>query len=240
MIQQYSRLRVADNSGAKTISCIGVPGGSGRKYAWLGDIVVAFGEGSRARVECAERRGRQSGYRADDQEPSQAGRLAYTIRRQRGGAGKRRPDAAWDAHIRARGARVARQELHANRVPGAGGTLIMNSGRLRPDDMVIVTKGRDRGKTGRVQQVFPKEGKLLVEGVNVAMRHTKPTQGIRQGGHHPEGNAGPDKQRDADMPVHKRAYASGLYTTCGRNQGASLQEERRNNRVRGTASEYAE
>ena len=41
MIQQYSRLRVADNSGAKTISCIGVPGGSGRKYAWLGDIVVA-------------------------------------------------------------------------------------------------------------------------------------------------------------------------------------------------------
>lgn len=58
----------------------------------------------------------------------------------------------------------------------------MNSGRLRPDDMVIVTKGRDRGKTGRVQQIFPKEGKILVEGVNVAMRHTKPTQGIRQGG----------------------------------------------------------
>ena len=41
MIQQYSRLRVTDNSGAKTISCIGVPGGSGRKYAWLGDIIVA-------------------------------------------------------------------------------------------------------------------------------------------------------------------------------------------------------
>jgi large subunit ribosomal protein L14 len=41
MIQQYSRLRVADNSGAKTISCIGVPGGSGRKYAWVGDIIVA-------------------------------------------------------------------------------------------------------------------------------------------------------------------------------------------------------
>lgn len=41
MIQQYSRLRVADNSGAKTISCIGVPGGSGRKYAWLGDVIVA-------------------------------------------------------------------------------------------------------------------------------------------------------------------------------------------------------
>lgn len=34
-------MRVADNSGAKTISCIGIPGGSGRRYAWLGDVVVA-------------------------------------------------------------------------------------------------------------------------------------------------------------------------------------------------------
>ena len=41
MIQIYTRLRVADNSGAKIISCIGIPGGSGRKYAWLGDVIVA-------------------------------------------------------------------------------------------------------------------------------------------------------------------------------------------------------
>ncbi len=54
--------------------------------------------------------------------------------------------------------------------------------RVRPDDTVIITKGRDRGKTGRVQQVFPKQGKLLVEGINIALRHTKPTQGVRQGG----------------------------------------------------------
>ncbi len=40
MIQQYTRLRVTDNSGARTISCIGVPGGSGRKYAGLGDVIV--------------------------------------------------------------------------------------------------------------------------------------------------------------------------------------------------------
>jgi large subunit ribosomal protein L14 len=40
VIQIYSRLRVADNSGAKVISCIGVPGGSGRRYAGLGDIIV--------------------------------------------------------------------------------------------------------------------------------------------------------------------------------------------------------
>lgn len=41
MIQQYTRLKVADNSGAKTISCIGIPGGTGKQYAWLGDIIVA-------------------------------------------------------------------------------------------------------------------------------------------------------------------------------------------------------
>ena len=41
MIQQESRLRVADNTGAKEILCIRVLGGSGRRYAGVGDVVVA-------------------------------------------------------------------------------------------------------------------------------------------------------------------------------------------------------
>ena len=41
MIQQYSRLKVADNSGAKIIRCIGIPGGTGRRYARAGDVIVA-------------------------------------------------------------------------------------------------------------------------------------------------------------------------------------------------------
>ena len=41
MIQQESRLRVADNTGAKEILCIRVLGGSGRRYAAIGDIIVA-------------------------------------------------------------------------------------------------------------------------------------------------------------------------------------------------------
>ncbi len=41
MIQLNTRLRVTDNSGAKTINCIGVPGGSGRQYAGVGDVIVA-------------------------------------------------------------------------------------------------------------------------------------------------------------------------------------------------------
>ena len=41
MIQMFSRLTVADNSGAKVIMCINVPGGTRRRYASLGDIIVA-------------------------------------------------------------------------------------------------------------------------------------------------------------------------------------------------------
>ncbi len=41
MIQQQSRLRVADNSGARSIMCIRVLGGSGRKYASVGDVIIA-------------------------------------------------------------------------------------------------------------------------------------------------------------------------------------------------------
>jgi large subunit ribosomal protein L14 len=41
VIQQYSRLKVADNTGARQIMCIQVVGGSGRRYARVGDIIVA-------------------------------------------------------------------------------------------------------------------------------------------------------------------------------------------------------
>ena len=40
MIQTYSRLRVADNTGARVLMCINVPGGTRRRYARLGDIIV--------------------------------------------------------------------------------------------------------------------------------------------------------------------------------------------------------
>lgn len=41
MIQNYSRLRIADNTGAKQIMCINVPGGTRRRYARIGDVIVA-------------------------------------------------------------------------------------------------------------------------------------------------------------------------------------------------------
>lgn len=41
MIQTYTRLKVADNTGARQIMCINIPGGSRRRYASIGDIIVA-------------------------------------------------------------------------------------------------------------------------------------------------------------------------------------------------------
>jgi large subunit ribosomal protein L24 len=54
--------------------------------------------------------------------------------------------------------------------------------KLRVNDNVLVVKGRDRGKQGRVQQVFPDRDKILVDGVNMVLRHTKATSAVRQAG----------------------------------------------------------
>jgi len=45
---------------------------------------------------------------------------------------------------------------------------------LRKDDTVLVTAGADRGKTGRVLRVFPKERKAIVEGVRFVKKHVRP------------------------------------------------------------------
>ncbi|MBW4061497.1 50S ribosomal protein L24 [Candidatus Saccharibacteria bacterium] len=54
--------------------------------------------------------------------------------------------------------------------------------KLRKDDKVIVLLGKDKGKTGKVTAVIPGENKVLVEGINVVKRHTKPTDKLPRGG----------------------------------------------------------
>lgn len=54
--------------------------------------------------------------------------------------------------------------------------------KLRRDDKVVVISGRDKGKTGKVLAVLPTENKVLVENINVAKRHTKPSQKQPRGG----------------------------------------------------------
>tara|TARA_B100001029_G_C14903231_1_gene362131 strand:+ start:350 stop:691 length:342 start_codon:yes stop_codon:yes gene_type:complete len=53
---------------------------------------------------------------------------------------------------------------------------------IRRDDTVIVISGKDKGRTGRVVRVDWKKESMLVEGVNVVTRHTKPNQANQQGG----------------------------------------------------------
>lgn len=48
--------------------------------------------------------------------------------------------------------------------------------KFRKGDDVIVIAGRDKGKKGNILKVFPKEARLLVQGVNMVKRHTRPSQ----------------------------------------------------------------
>ncbi len=53
---------------------------------------------------------------------------------------------------------------------------------VKKGDMVEVIAGKQRGKRGKVLRVLPKHGRIIVEGVNVVKRHTRPTQKMPQGG----------------------------------------------------------
>ena len=54
--------------------------------------------------------------------------------------------------------------------------------RIKKGDRVVVLSGKDKGKTGEVVQSLPKEQKVVVSGVNVAVRHRKASQENPQGG----------------------------------------------------------
>ena len=54
--------------------------------------------------------------------------------------------------------------------------------KIKKGDRVVVLTGRDKGKTGEVEAVLPKESKVVVAGVNIAVRHRKASQSNPQGG----------------------------------------------------------
>ena len=70
---------------------------------------------------------------------------------------------------------------------------------LRTGDRVIVISGKDKGRESRVAHVFPRKGKVIVEGVATARRHTKPRGQTMQGG-----------IVDKDMPID----ASNVMIVC--------------------------
>jgi large subunit ribosomal protein L24 len=54
--------------------------------------------------------------------------------------------------------------------------------KLRKGDPVVVLSGKDKGKEGTVLRVLPKEGKVIVEGVNIAKKHQRPVRATMQAG----------------------------------------------------------
>ena len=62
--------------------------------------------------------------------------------------------------------------------------------KIRKGDSVVVRTGRDKGKRGDVLKVFPAESRVIVQGVNMVKRHTKPSQ------------AGPGGIVEKEAPIH--------------------------------------
>ena len=75
----------------------------------------------------------------------------------------------------------------------------MAAAKIRKGDTVVVLSGKDKGKTGEVTRSMPKEGKVVVSGVNVHARHRKPTQASPQGG---------IERKEAPLHVSKVAIAT--------------------------------
>ncbi len=68
--------------------------------------------------------------------------------------------------------------------------------KIKKGDRVVVLSGKDKGKTGEVTKSMPKDGKVVVSGVNIITRHRKPSQANPQGGL---------ERREAPMHVSKVA-----------------------------------
>ncbi len=75
----------------------------------------------------------------------------------------------------------------------------MAAAKIRKGDRVVVLSGKDKGRTGEVVKAMPKDGKVIVSGVNVHARHRKPDQANPQGG---------IERKEAPLHVSKVAIAT--------------------------------
>mgnify|MGYP001400282231 CR=1 FL=1 len=74
----------------------------------------------------------------------------------------------------------------------------MAAAKIKKGDTVVVLSGKDKGQKGTVMSVLPKDSKVVVQGVNVAVRHRKPSQANPQGG---------IDRREAPLHISKVAVA---------------------------------
>ena len=172
MIQHETRLKVADNTGAREILCIRVKGGSRRRYARVGDVITATvkpaspqGTVNKGEVVTAVVvRTKKSFGRADGTYIAFDENAAVLIDDDNNPRGTR---------IFGPVARELRDRNFMKIISLAPEVLVM---KMRRDDKVMVISGKDRGKTGKVTRVDPEKQRVYVEGLNMIKRHERPRQ----------------------------------------------------------------
>ena len=87
--------------------------------------------------------------------------------------------------------------------------------KIKKGDRVEVLTGKDRGKKGEVMRAIPADGKVIVDGVNVAKKHQRPTKATMQGG-----------IIDKDMPIPV-ANVALVCPACGKRDPRRLQDRHR-------------
>ena len=156
MIQMQTRLNVADNTGAKEVMCFKVLGGSRKRYAGLGDIVVCSVKSVIAGSEIKKKAVVQGVIVRCKQVDPPHRRQLRPVRQQRRGADRRRKESPRHAHFRRRGARIARSQFYENRQSGQRSGV---SERLPcifdPTTSCEIITGEDVGIRGKVLKVMP-------------------------------------------------------------------------------------
>ncbi|KAF4529918.1 hypothetical protein B566_EDAN018234 [Ephemera danica] len=183
MIQVESALEVADNSGAKLVACIKVLGGSKRRYASVGDIIVVSVKDAMP----------HSKVKKGDVMQAVIVRTAKELRRPDGSYIKFDTNAAVLLNKQGEpvGTRIfgpVARELRAKN--------FMKIVSLAPE----VLAGKDKGKVGKVLKILRKHDKVLVDKVNMVIRHVRPNPYLQQ----------PGGRIEKEMPLH----VSNLAVRC--------------------------
>ena len=156
MIQMQTNLDVADNSGARRVMCIKVLGGSKRKYATIGDVIVVSVKEAIPRGRVKKGEVMKAVIVRMSQGHQARRRLDHPLRPQRRGADQCSDRAGRHPHLRAGAARAARQEPHEDHFARAGGAVM--AAKIKKGDRVIVLQRPRQGPPRRGDRGAPGRG----------------------------------------------------------------------------------
>ena len=220
MIQVETRLRVADNTGARVLLCIRIKGGSRRRYAGVGDIIV--GTVKQATPNGTVRKGevvtavvvrtRKQHHRDDGTYIAFDENAAVIIDKDRNPRGTR---------IFGPVARELR-ERNFMKIVSLAPEVLCNKLKIKKGDSVQVLTGKDAGKRGTVLRVVPTERRIVVEKLNMVKRHTKPRPAPRSSGSQ-QIIPGGVLEREAPLQISNVAL---VCPACGRADAGRLPDDR--------------